>query len=37
VQERESGGAFQSVEELERVKGIGPVTVDEVRPFLVAD
>jgi competence protein ComEA len=32
--DRERKGPFTSVEELRRVKGIGPLTLDKVRPFL---
>lgn len=34
LEERNLGGRFQSVEDLERVRGIGPKTVDELRPFV---
>ncbi len=34
VQEREENGAFASVDELARVKGIGPAAVERMRPFL---
>jgi competence protein ComEA len=34
VDEREKKGPFRSVEELRRVKGMGPVTLDKVRAFL---
>ena len=36
VQERETGGRFESVEALERVHGIGPATVERLRPFVTA-
>src|SRR5262245_5763973 len=32
--ERQKNGPFKSVEELRRVKGIGPITLDKVRTFL---
>lgn len=32
--DRQKNGPFKSVEELRRVKGIGPVTLDKVRTFL---
>jgi competence protein ComEA len=32
---REEHGPFQSVEELDNVKGIGPKTVEQLRPWLV--
>jgi competence protein ComEA len=31
---RRANGPFKSVEELRQVKGIGPITLDKVRPFL---
>ena len=34
VAERAAGGPFESIDELTRVKGIGPKTVEELRPFL---
>ncbi len=34
VDHRQQNGAFRSVEELRRVKGVGPVTFDKVRAFL---
>jgi len=34
VEERRSEGRFHSVDDLERVRGIGPKTVDELRPFV---
>lgn len=36
VLERERGGAFATVEALTRVPGVGPATVEELRPFLTA-
>jgi competence protein ComEA len=35
VEERERGGPFDRVEDLERVKGIGPKTVELLRPHVV--
>lgn len=37
VAERAAGGPFATVDELVRVKGIGPATVDDLRPFVVAE
>jgi competence protein ComEA len=37
VQARNSGGRFESLDQLTRVKGIGPVTVAHIRPFLTVD
>ncbi|MEM9066250.1 MAG: helix-hairpin-helix domain-containing protein [Planctomycetota bacterium] len=34
IQERESGGPFTSAEDLERVTGIGPRTVERIAPLL---
>lgn len=34
LQARESGGPFTSVEDLERVSGIGPATVEGLRPWV---
>ena len=34
VAEREAGGPFAAVDELVRVHGIGPATVEELRPFV---
>ena len=34
VQDREANGPFQSVEDLVRVPGLGPASVDRLRPFL---
>jgi competence protein ComEA len=34
---RRAKGPFKSVDELRQVKGIGPVTLDKVRPFLRVD
>ena len=35
IAEREAGGEFASVEALERVSGIGPATVEKMRPFVI--
>lgn len=37
VEDREKNGPFVSVEELDRVKGIGPATVEVLRPFVVVE
>jgi len=37
VADREERGPFQSPEDLLRVKGIGPKTLDKMRPYLVID
>jgi competence protein ComEA len=37
IAERADGGPFRSVDELLRVKGIGPVTLEQLRPFLRVD
>ena len=34
VADREVNGPFRSVDELLRVEGIGPATLDEIRPWL---
>lgn len=34
VADRETNGSFQSVDDLQRVKGIGPKTVEKLRPWL---
>lgn len=36
VEDRQHRGPFRSVEELTRVNGIGPATLQKVRPFLKA-
>jgi competence ComEA-like helix-hairpin-helix protein len=36
ISDREAHGPFPSLEALDRVPGIGPVTVDKLRPFLSA-
>jgi competence protein ComEA len=35
IAEREERGEFQSVEELTRVAGIGPRTIERIRPYLL--
>lgn len=35
VEERDRGGPYRTVDELDRVPGIGPATVDALRPFVV--
>lgn len=34
LSDREENGAFASVEDLDRVRGIGPATVERLRPFV---
>jgi len=34
VADREERGRFQSVEDVRRVRGIGPVTMEKIRPYL---
>jgi len=34
VAERDINGPFESIEDLQRVNGIGPVTLEEIRPWL---
>jgi len=34
VETRDTGGPFADIEELRRVRGIGPRTLDEIRPYL---
>ena len=36
IDERTAGGEFASVEDLQRVAGIGPATVEQIRPFVSA-
>ncbi len=36
VASRDADGPYRSVDDLARVKGIGPATVEDLRPFLVA-
>jgi competence protein ComEA len=36
VQSRESEGPFESVDALDRVSGIGPARVEQVRPYVLA-
>ena len=35
VESRETDGPFKSVDDLQRVKGIGPKTVERLRPFVL--
>ena len=35
IAERERGGEFRSIEDLSRVRGIGPRTLDRIRPYLL--
>jgi competence protein ComEA len=37
VEDRERNGPFHAVEELERVHGIGPATVETLRPLITID
>ena len=37
VEDRETNGPFRSVEDLDRVKGIGTKTLDRLRPYLRVD
>ncbi len=37
VAHRRSAGAFQRIEQLERVRGIGPKTLARIRPYLALD
>ncbi|HET6323107.1 MAG TPA: helix-hairpin-helix domain-containing protein, partial [Planctomycetaceae bacterium] len=37
VADREENGPFQSVEDLGRVKGIGPKTLEHLRPWVRVD
>ncbi len=37
VEDREANGPFESVEALQRVKGIGPKTIERIRPWLQVD
>lgn len=36
VADREARGPFKSIDDLQRVKGIGPKTMDRIRPWLIA-
>ena len=36
IDERTARGRFSSIEDLQRVSGIGPATVDQIRPFVSA-
>jgi competence protein ComEA len=35
IAERERGGEFRSVEDLSRIRGIGPRTLERIRPYLL--
>ena len=35
IVERERGGAFRSHDDLARVRGIGPRTLERIRPYLL--
>jgi competence protein ComEA len=35
IAERERGGMFRSVDDLERVRGIGPRTLERIRPYVL--
>lgn len=35
VADREANGPFKSIDEIQRVKGIGPATVRRIRPFVI--
>ena len=37
VADREQRGPFRSIDDLDRVKGIGPKTLEKMRPYLVVD
>jgi competence protein ComEA len=37
VADRESNGPFSSIDDLRRVKGIGPKTLEKIRPWLTID
>mgnify|MGYP006278810189 CR=1 FL=1 len=37
VAQRRSAGAFRRIEQLERVRGIGPKTLARIRPYLAID
>ena len=37
VEDREANGPFESIEALQRVKGIGPKTIERIRPWLQVD
>ncbi len=36
IEDRETRGPFQDVDDLDRVRGIGPATIDVVRPLVIA-
>ena len=35
IAERERGGAFRGIDDLERVRGIGPRTLERIRPYVL--
>jgi competence protein ComEA len=35
IAERERGGAYRSIDDLERVRGFGPRTLERIRPYLL--
>jgi competence protein ComEA len=35
IAERERGGEFQSLEDLSRIRGVGPRTLERIRPYLL--
>ena len=37
IADREANGPFKSIDDIERVKGIGPATLKRIRPFLIDD
>lgn len=37
VDEREQNGPFRSIDDLDRVKGIGPIKIESIRPFVRTD
>lgn len=37
VEDREANGPFESIESLDRVKGIGPRTIHNLRPYITAE
>lgn len=37
VEDRETNGPFESIEALDRVKGIGPRTIQNLRPHITAE
>ncbi len=34
VEDRETNGPFRSIDDIQRVKGIGPITLEKMRPWL---